>query len=82
MDIILRLMNTLLGFLAFAIFIRAILSWLPIDARHPVATFFYQVTEPLLRPIRRFMPRTGTMDLSPMVAIILIFILRWILGSI
>jgi YggT family protein len=37
--------------------------------------------DPMLKPIRRFMPDTGMMDLSPMVLIILLQILRIILGN-
>ena len=74
------LLNMFLGLFMFAIFIRAILSWLPLDSRNPGAVFIYQITEPILVSIRRFMPRTGAMDLSPMVAIILLIILRAILA--
>ena len=81
MSSIAGLLNTLLGFLALAIIIRAILSWFPIDPRHPVVTFFNRVTEPVLQPIRRLMPRTWVIDLSPMIAIVLILILQWILRS-
>ena len=70
-----------LGLLMFAIFIRAVLSWLPLGSGNPVAVFIHRVTEPILQPIRRFMPRMGVMDLSPMIAIILLIILRAILGS-
>lgn len=65
----------------FAIFIRAVLSWLPLGSGHPVVVFIYRVTEPMLQPIRRFMPRLGMMDLSPMVAIVLLIILRAILAG-
>ncbi|MFA7597384.1 MAG: YggT family protein [Novosphingobium sp.] len=37
--------------------------------------------DPLLKPIRRFMPDTGMLDLSPMVLIILLQILRIVLGN-
>jgi len=37
--------------------------------------------DPLLRPIRKFMPDTGMLDLSPMVLIILLQILRIVLGN-
>jgi YggT family protein len=75
-------LGTLLDILAFAIFIRAILSWFPVGAGNPVVTFFNWVTDPLIAPIRRVLPRTGMMDLSPMVAIVLIVGLRWLLGAV
>ncbi len=59
--------------LSIAIFARAILSWFPnIDPRNPAVEFLVQVTEPILAPLRRVMPRMGMMDLTPMVAIILL----------
>ena len=39
------------------------------------------ILDPLLRPVRRFMPDTGAVDFSPMVVIILLTILRIILGN-
>ncbi len=58
--------------LSVAIFIRIILSWVGMDPRNPVVVFLHDITEPILGPIRRFMPRMGMLDLSPMVAIILL----------
>ena len=40
-----------------------------------------RVTEPLYRPIRRFMPRTGAIDFSPMVVIVILIILDIVLGN-
>ena len=61
--------------LAILIFIRALLSWFPnIDPRNPLVEILYQLTEPILAPIRSLMPRT-MLDFSPMIAsILLIFI--------
>ena len=55
-----------------AIFIRIILSWIGMDPENPVVVFLHEITEPILAPIRQFMPRMGMLDLSPMVAIILL----------
>ncbi len=55
-----------------AIILRAILSWFPIDSRNPLVAFLHDITEPILAPIRQVMPRLGMVDLSPLVAIILI----------
>jgi YggT family protein len=38
--------------------------------------FLYNVTEPVLRPIRRFMPDLGGIDISPIVVLLIIFFLR------
>ncbi|MDH4415270.1 MAG: YggT family protein [Rhizobium sp.] len=38
--------------------------------------FFHNVTEPVLRPIRRFMPDLGGIDISPIILLLIIFFLR------
>jgi YggT family protein len=58
--------------LTAAIFIRVLLSWFPIDPRNALVTVLYEITEPILEPLRRVVPRLGMFDLTPMVAIILI----------
>ena len=55
-----------------AIFVRALLSWFPVDPRNPLVTLLYDVTEPILDPLRRVIPRLGTIDITPLVAILLI----------
>ncbi len=55
-----------------AIFIRIILSWMGTDPENPVVIFLHEITEPILAPLRQFIPRMGMLDLTPMVAIILL----------
>ncbi|KPK46889.1 MAG: hypothetical protein AMJ77_04900 [Dehalococcoidia bacterium SM23_28_2] len=64
-----------------AILLRVILSWaalaFSIDPRNPLVAALYEITEPILAPIRSIMPRIGMIDLSPFVAMILLeFIAR------
>jgi len=61
------------------IFFRAILSWFPIDPRNPLVTVLYEVTEPILAPLRNVIPRIGMIDISPLVAIILIQVIGRVL---
>ena len=61
------------------IFFRAILSWFPIDPRNPLVTLLYEVTEPILAPLRNVIPRIGMIDITPLVAIILIQIIGQLL---
>jgi YggT family protein len=58
--------------LVIAIFVRAILSWFQLDPRSPLVQALDSITEPILEPIRRIMPRLGMIDLSPLVAILLL----------
>ena len=55
--------------------IRALLSWVNPDPWNPIVRFLYQVTEPVLRPIRRRLPVTG-IDFSPVVVILAIYFLQ------
>jgi YggT family protein len=58
--------------LSIAIFLRAILSWFIHDPRNPLVELLDQVTEPILAPLRRVVPRIGMVDITPLVAIILL----------
>lgn len=57
------------------IFIRIILSWMP-KARNLFTQFVFDVTEPILKPFRRFNPKNSPLDLSPIIVIILVEIIR------
>jgi YggT family protein len=57
------------------IIIRSLLSWVNPDPWNPIVRFFYQVTEPVLRPIRQRLPMTG-IDFSPVVVILAIYFLQ------
>ena len=62
-----------------AILARVIVSWLPIGPDSPFAPVvrtIYEITEPILSPIRRLIPGLGMFDLSPMIAIILIMVIQ------
>ena len=65
----------LLYLFVFAVFIRSIMSWFPISPYNPIRVALDQLTEPVLGPLRRYMPRFGYLDLSPMIAIIVIIFL-------
>lgn len=67
--------------LTIAIIARALITWVPnlIDPRGAIAEFLFTVTEPILAPIRSVIPRMGMFDLTPMIAIILLQVIREIL---
>lgn len=60
------------SFLVFNLLIlaRVLMSWFNPDPSNAVVRTIYQLTEPILAPIRRLLPSTGMFDLSPMVALI------------
>jgi len=51
---------------------RVLLSWVNPTFSGPVGRFLFETTEPLLAPIRRFMPATGAVDWSPLVLMLLL----------
>jgi YggT family protein len=72
----------------FIIIVSAIFSWLyafnVINTRNQfvnqIGSALYAMTEPLYRPIRRFMPNLGGIDLSPIVVLVILFFLQQLLG--
>jgi YggT family protein len=80
---LLWLFDTIISLYIWVLIASAVLSWLVafnvVNTRNPVVAqigdILYRVTEPALRPIRRFMPNLGGVDISPIILIIgLIFI--------
>ena len=76
-------LSILLNILYFAILARVLLSWFSVGPSTPFFTVIrvvFAITDPILLPIRRMLPRTGMFDFSPVVALILIYFLRLFLG--
>ena len=59
--------------LVFAVFVQVAISWINPDA--PLAPFFDLVTRPFLRPLRRYVPPVGRVDLTPLVLLIILYVL-------
>jgi YggT family protein len=72
----------LLNIVKWLVIIAAVISWLNPDPRNPIVQFLYKTTEPLLRPFRRLLPprRTGGIDFSPLVLILLIVFIEAVLS--
>jgi YggT family protein len=75
-----KLLATLLMTYFFLIIAAVILSWVGARMRHPVIPLVYQLTEPVMRPIRKFIPPIAGIDLSPVFALIGIRFLLHLLG--
>ena len=68
-------LDLLFSALQLAIVGRALLSWFPLgpgNPFYPLAVILHQVTEPILGPLRRIIPTIGMIDISPIVALLLI----------
>ncbi|MFU8833194.1 MAG: YggT family protein [Wenzhouxiangella sp.] len=77
---VLRLVRLLLVLYLVLILAGVILSWVGQNFRHPIVPLIFQLTDPVLAPIRRILPPLGGFDLSPLVAIIGIQFLIILLG--
>lgn len=73
---LIRFISILFQLLNLAIIARVLLSWFNVRPDHPVVSFLFQITEPVLAPIRRVVPIIGMLDISPIIAIILLELLR------
>jgi YggT family protein len=87
---LLLFINELLNLYLIVLFVTAVLSWLVVfnvvNTRHPVVSIIgdilYRITEPVLKPIRRYVPNVGGLDVSFLVLIVIIwFIQQVIIGN-
>jgi YggT family protein len=69
----------LIDLYSLIVLVAVILSWIRLDRRHPLAAIVYGLTEPVLAPIRQVLPPMGGLDLSPMVLLIGLQILKGLL---
>ncbi len=59
------------------VIIRALISWVSPSPYNPIVRFLYRATEPVLRPVRRLLPIGGMgLDFSPLIVILVIYLLR------
>jgi YggT family protein len=72
-----NLINLVLVAYMWIIIARAVLSWVNPDPSNPIVRLLYRVTEPVLRPIRNRLPTFQMgLDLSPLVVLLVIYLLR------
>lgn len=72
---------TFIQILTWAIIARSLLSWFPVDQSSPLVQMLYRVTEPIIDPIRKIMPQTGMIDLSPLAAIIMLIVMSQLVAG-
>jgi YggT family protein len=73
-----RIADIILTVMYWLILIRALISWVNPDPYNPIVRFLYGATEPILQPLRRFMPAMA-IDFSPLVAFLIIVFLKYFL---
>ena len=75
-DTLLTFANILLTVLWVAILIRVLLSWFPVDPYNPLIRILFEITEPVLMPFRKVIPKIGMFDLSPLAALLVIQVIQ------
>ena len=75
------LAHEVLTFLLFAVILWAVLSWISTDTYSPAGRLIGTVVEPLLRPIRRLLPRLEGLDLAPLLLSALLLLLLKLLNQ-
>ena len=71
-----QFVDLLFQVLIFAIIGRALLSWFNLGPGNPIGRILFELTEPILGPMRRVIPMIGMIDISPIVAILLLSFLQ------
>ncbi len=80
---ILQILSLLLQLFELALLARIILSWFPnVDRSNPIIQFLFDITEPVLRPIRDMLPPGGMFDFSPLIVFLIIQVLSTVLRGI
>jgi len=84
---VIKLILTILDLYKIVIIVGAVLSWLiafnVVNIRNEIVravwNLFLALTEPFLRPIRKFLPATGGIDISPIILLLIIMFIQWII---
>jgi YggT family protein len=70
------LLARLIDLYSLVLVVAVVLSWIPLDRRNPLLTMTRGLTEPVLAPIRKVLPPMGGLDLSPMVLLIALHVVK------
>jgi YggT family protein len=77
---VLDIASFIISALMMLIVVSSILSWFTPDPRNPIVRLVNSIVEPLLHPIRAILPSMGPLDLSPMAAIAILYLLQKLLS--
>ena len=79
MDTFVSVVIILCYILMWAIVIRALISWFQISPDNFIIVILNYITEPILAPLRRIVPKIDMFDITPMVAIVILVLITWLL---
>ena len=78
---LIQLLDAILGAYSLILLGKAIVSWFPVNPRNPIVRFLDRLTEPVLVPVRKNVPPIAGMDLSVVLVLVVISILRNMIWS-
>ena len=70
------IINILFDLLKMILIIRILLSWIPHNQYHPIISYIYKLTEPILSPFRNMINPVGGMDISPIIIFFLLSLIQ------
>ena len=81
MNALFEILAAVLQIYSYVLLARALASWIPnLDPYHPIMQFLYQLTDPVLDPVRRLIPPLGGMiDISMIVVFFALVVLQQML---
>lgn len=75
--LIIEIVNIAFSVLIWMVIIRCLLSFIPHNPYQSIIRFIYEVTEPVMAPFRRIVPVIGGLDISPVVVVLALELVRW-----
>ena len=80
-ETLLQFIGYLFYLMGWLIIARALLSWFPNARGNMIVEVIHQITDPVMIPLQRLIPRIGMIDISPMIAVIVFFTIANALGA-
>lgn len=71
-----QLISSLLQIYSYILLVRILISWVSPDPFNPIVQFLVKATDPVLEPLRKVIPPLGPLDISPVVAFLVLGALR------
>jgi YggT family protein len=80
MPLFVLIVDRVIWALSVLLIVSSLLSWFQPDPRNPLVKLLHAIVDPLLLPVRAVLPPLGGMDFSPLVVMIILWILRGMLA--
>ena len=80
MPMLVSVLLLLIQIYIWIIIARAVVSWFSVDPRNAIVVFLHRLTDPVLEPLRKLLPDFGPVDVSPLIAILILIVLQRALG--